>query len=179
MTQVGSVYGDALYDLAKESQLEDTILSQLLALSQSFREEPAFLQLLTSHSIPKQERCNILEESFRRRCHAYVLNFLKILTEKGYARHFHHCCDAYQHRYDEDHGILPVTAVTAIALSDEQKEKLSGKLQSLTGKTIRLENRIDPECLGGIRLDYDGKRLDGTVAHRLSAIRSKLSNTVL
>ena len=48
-----------------------------------------------------------------------------------------------------------------------------------TGKTIDLQNRIDPACLGGIRLDYDGKRLDDTVSHRLDSIGALLKNTVL
>ena len=49
----------------------------------------------------------------------------------------------------------------------------------ITGKTIELTNRVDPDVLGGIRLDYDGKRLDDTVSHRLEAIRSMLNTTVL
>jgi len=179
MTQVGTVYGEALYELAKSEALEESILSELSALAQSFHQEPDFLRLLAAHNISKQERCAILDNCFRGKCHIYVLNFLKILTEKGYPRHFQHCCDAYQHRYDLDHGILPVTAVTAIPLNQTQSAKLSKKLGSITGKTIRLENRVDPDCLGGIRLDYDGKRLDDTVVHRLNSIRTRLKSTML
>ncbi len=179
MTQVGTIYGEALYDLAKSEDLCDHVLQELSALSQSFRQEPEFLRLLAAHNLPKQERCAILDACFRGKCHIYVLNFLKILTEKGYPRHFSDCCDAYQHRYDLDHGILPVTAVTAFPLNKTQSTKLTEKLGSITGKTIRLENRVDPACLGGIRLDYDGKRLDDTVAHRLDSIRTKLKSTML
>ena len=49
----------------------------------------------------------------------------------------------------------------------------------MTGKTISLTNRIDPDCLGGIRLDYDGTRMDDTVLHRLESVRKLLKNTVL
>jgi len=42
-----------------------------------------------------------------------------------------------------------------------------------------VHNRIDPECLGGVRLDYDGKRVDGSVANRLETVRNMLKNTVL
>ena len=72
-----------------------------------------------------------------------------------------------------------MTAGSAMALSQSQKDKLTAKLEALTGKSIQLINRVDPECLGGIRLDYDGKRVDGTVAHRLESVRSMLKNTVL
>jgi len=33
--------------------------------------------------------------------------------------------------------------------------------------------------LGGMRLDYDGKRVDDTVAHRMDAVRKRLKNNVL
>lgn len=179
MTGAGSVYGEALYDLAKTEGLSGAIMDQLSVLDESFRSEPDFLRLLSSPNLTKQERCAVLEESFRGKVHDYVLNFLKILTEKGYIRHFSACCAAFGEHYDADNGILPVTAVTAVALRPEQAERLTGKLSQLTGKTVRLTNRVDPGVLGGIRLDYSGNRLDDTVEHRLAAIRDMLSNTVL
>ena len=66
-----------------------------------------------------------------------------------------------------------------MALTKEQAEKLSAKLGQLTGKKIDLTNRVDPGILGGVRLDYDGKRLDDTVSHRLESVRAMLKNTVL
>ena len=179
MTEVGTVYGESLYELAKDESLSQELGQQLKVLRQSFQQEPDFLRLLSSPSLTKAERCQVLDDSFRGKIHPYLLNFLKILTEKSYIRHFSDCCAAYAQRYNEDNGILPVTAVTAIALTAQQTDALSEKLSRITGKTIDLTNRIDPSCLGGIRLDYDGQRLDDTVAHRLRSIRDLLKNTVL
>ena len=179
MTQVGNVYGEALYDLAKSEGLDAQILGELEVLNASFSQEPAYLRLLAAPNVSKEERCQILDSSFRDKAHPYVLNFLKILTEKGYPRHFSDCYNAYRVHFNADHGILPVKAVTAVALTEDQSARLQKKLQTITGKTIELTNRVDPDILGGIRLDYDGKRLDDTVSHRLETIRSMLSNTVL
>lgn len=179
MTQIGTVYGQALYDLAKSEALSSGILEQLAALNEAFSQEPDFLRLLAAPNVSKEERCGILDESFREAVHPYVLNFLKILSEKGYSRHFPDCVSAYRDLYNLDNGILPVKAVTAVPLSDAQSQKLSKKLSAITGKTVVLQNRVDPGILGGVRLDYDGRRLDDSVAHRLDAIRSTLSNTVL
>ena len=179
MTEAGSVYGLALYDLAKSEGLTEQILKELSVLRQSFEEEPDCLKLLHTPALSKQERCDILDASFRGKLQPYLLNFLKILTEKGYIHHFSHCCDAYRDQYNRDHGILPVTAVTAVPMTDAQQKRLKEKLEALTGKTVELHSRIDPSCLGGVRLDYDGKRVDDTVSHRLDAVRTLLKNTVL
>ena len=179
MTEVGNVYGESLYELAKEENLTTQIGDQLKVLKQSFLQEPDFAKLLSSPNLTKAERCRILDNSFRGKVHPYLLNFLKILTEKNYIRHFCDCCDAFAEHYNLDNGILPVTAVTAAELSHTQADRLTDKLSRITGKQIELHNRIDPTVLGGIRLDYDGQRLDDTVSHRLEAIRAVLHKTVL
>ena len=179
MTQIGSVYGEALYELACSEGLDKAILDELKVLDESFHQEPGFVKLLCSHSVSKQERCQVLDDSFRGKVNQYLLNFLKILTEKGYMHHFTHCCEAYTRHYNEDHNILSVRAVTAVPLTDKQAQALTQKLTRMTGKTILLDNRVDATCLGGVRLDYDGRRLDDTICDRMESIRELLKNTVL
>ena len=179
MTEIANTYGQALYDLAKEENLTKDILSQLTVLKEVFKCEGSFVQLLCTPSIPKHERTQVLDDSLRASVHPYVLNFLKILTEKGYIKHFSDCCELFRQQYNADNGILAVTAVTKLPLSDELKKKLTDKISAVTGKTIDLVNKVDSEVLGGVRLDLDGKSVDGTVRARLDEIRSVLKNTVL
>ena len=179
MTEVATTYGQAMYDLARDEGKSRQILAELSVLDQSLSAEPEFIQLLGSPNIPKEERVQILDSSFRGKIDPYVLNFLKVLTEKGYMRHFSGCCQFYRQCYNKDNGIMPVIAYTAVPLSDELRRKLTAKLSTVTGKTIELDCRIDPETLGGVRRDFDGKQVDGTVRRRLEDIRGLLKNTVL
>jgi len=179
MSSIGTVYGQALYDLAKEEGLDGSVLEQITALDAGFRAEPEYIRLLCAANLSKAERCAIVDDSFRGKVEPCLLNFMKILTEKGYMRAFSGCCKSYQACYNEDHGILEVTAATAVPMTQEQIERLSKKLESITGKSIRLHNTLDPKVLGGVRLDYDGKRVDDTLQHRLDSIRSLLADTVL
>ena len=179
MNQIGTVYGQGLYALAKEEALEDVILQQLSVLETCFAQEPAYGKLLSSHNLPKAERIALLDEGFGNTVHVYVLNFLKLLTEKGYIRHFSDCCKAYRNQYRTDKGILEVRVVSAVALSDAQKNKLTDKLTAITGKQIDLVCRQDPAVLGGVRLQFDGKQVDGTLQSRLQEMEKQLKNTVL
>ena len=72
-------------------------------------------------------------------------------------------------------GIKAIDAM--IPIGRGQRELIIGDRQ--TGKTVELVCRVDPAVLGGVRLDYDGKRVDGTVANRLDTIRTMRKNTVL
>ncbi len=179
MTQIGTVYGQALYSLAKDEGICEEIFKDLQVLQESFDEAPDYLVLLSVANISVEERCQIVETAFRERVHPYVLNFLKILTEKGYARHFKACFLGYEEQYNSDNGILPIKAVSAVPLSVEQTERLIAKLSRITGKNIRLTQEVSPECMGSMRLDFEGKRIDDTVRNRLNDINNRLKKTVL
>jgi len=179
MSRIGSAYAQGLYTLAAEEALTGQILQQLQVLDESFSENPDFIRLLSAPNLSKQERCQILDDSFRGKIHGYVLNYLKLLTEKGYIRHFSDSVRAYTDQYNADNGVLVVEAVSAVALSQQQKTRLIQKLEAMTGKIVQLRQRIDPQVLGGLRLDYDGKRIDGTVKNRLEAVGKLLQNTVI
>ena len=179
MTEIARMYGGSLYDLAAEEGLETRVLDELDEAAKLIRDDPEYLRLLSTPSIPKKERCALLDEAFRGQVHLYVLNFLKILCEKGTLRELPGCARAYRIRYNAAHGILEATAITAIAMTAAQTEQLRQKLETITGKKIDLATKIDPSVLGGIRLDIEGTELDGTVQNRLSALRRDIASVTL
>ena len=175
MTETARMYGGSLYDLAAEEGLEARILDELDGAVAVFREDPEYLHLLSIPSIPKKERCALLDEAFRGQVHLYVLNFLKILCEHGTLRELPGCARAYRIRYNAAHGILEATATSAVPLTEGQKAALKQKLESVTGKTIDLAAKVDKAVLGGIRLDIEGTELDGTVKNRLASLRRSIA----
>lgn len=179
MTQVATAYGGALYDLAREEGLEETILKQLEMTKTLWQENPEYVRLLREPSVPKQERCRLLDESFSGQVHVYLLNWLKILCEKGYIAQVGGCLQAFRQMYNRDHNILEVRAVTAVPLREALREKLVARLMATTGKSVDLTCSVDPSCLGGIRLEMEGKLLDGTVRRRLDELQSSLRRLVL
>jgi len=179
MTAAASVYGEALYMLAKDENKSELMLTQLKTLDESFAEEPEFLRLLSAPNLSKIERKEILDKCFRGTLDPYLLNFLKILMEKGYIRQFSGCVQVFRELYNAEHGIMSVSAVTAVPMTSMQRERLAEKLSGITGKKIELTNTVDPACIGGVRLDYDGKRVDDTIIHRLDTVSNMLKNTIL
>lgn len=179
MTKAAGQYGRALYALARDEGICDLVLEQMQVLAEAFQEEPDFLRLLASPNLSKQARLDILDASFREKLHPYLLNFLKILTVQRLIQTFPDCCRYVESCYYADNGIVPVRVYTAQPLNPEQTRLIKGKMENITGKTVILKTRIDPACLGGVRLCYDGKQVDGTVKSRLDAIGKLLKNTVI
>ena len=174
MTQLEQSYAAGLYVLGQEEQITDELMQELSVLEETVGKDEAYISLLSTPALSKEERCALLDQAFRDKVHIYVLNFMKILTEKGYIRHFSGCCRAFRQQYNDDRGILSVRVVSAAVLTGPQKQRLKETLEKRTGKTVELQFSIDPHVLGGVRLDYDGVRIDGTVRSRLDEVRKLL-----
>ena len=56
MSRTGRLYGDSLYDLAAGEGLEEAIREQMEQIRELFRENPAYVKLLSQPVIPLEER---------------------------------------------------------------------------------------------------------------------------
>lgn len=174
MTEIGREYGEGLYALCLEEGMTAEVLDEINLLSASFDEQSDFTHLLSNRSIPRQERLQVLDDTFRGKINPYVLNFLKILLEKGMLNEFPDCAKAFYEACCRDQDIAEALVTTASPLSDEQMEKIRQKLSAMTGKKITLQTKIDQSLLGGVLLEMDGKRYDDTIKGRLMNIRSSM-----
>ena len=178
-TQTAKTYAGALYELAESEQLTDVILNDLTLVRTLLRENPNYLRLLCTPSIPKKERCGLLSQALRGSVHDYTLHFLMLLCENDTLSQFSGCAAEYRARYNEAHGILSVCAVSAVPMSQALCEKLQKKLESRTGKRVELTTRVDARLLGGVRLELPDRQLDGSVQFHLDQLQKQLHETVL
>ena len=175
MTEFGREYGEGLYALCREEGIEKPCLEELQALQAAFKENGAFLQLLANMTLSKEERVRIVQDTLGGQVHTYVLNFIKILVERGAVHAFSECVKACQEAYNRDHRVAEAEVTTASPLNAEQKEKLIQKLRQMSGREVVLKEKIDPSVLGGVLLEMDGKRYDNTVLNRLKTIRQAMA----
>lgn len=178
MTELAKRYGGSLYELAAEENLTDELFAAAAHRGKQHRSRAAVPASALDAQRSQKERCVLLDKAFEG-AHPYLVSFLKLLCEEDLLGELPGCLRAYQDRYNVDHNILEVTAVSAIALTAPSREKLLAKLQKMTGKNIVLTETVDPAVLGGLRLDMDGTRLDGTVQRHLERLRTEIDSAVL
>ncbi|WP_034445300.1 ATP synthase F1 subunit delta [Butyrivibrio sp. AE2032] len=179
MTKAGDLYGQSLYDLAAEENLTDDILGEMEAVKGIFKENPDYVTLLSEPSVPKKERLQLVDEALGESLTPYHLNFIKILIEKGLLREYSACYNRFRKNYNETHGIAEAFVTTAVTLSDSQLATLKEKLEKISGKKVLLQQKTDPDILGGVRVDLEGQLFDGTVKGRLSELRKKVDDVVI
>ncbi|MDO4521721.1 MAG: ATP synthase F1 subunit delta [Eubacteriales bacterium] len=179
MTQTARLYGGSLYELAAEEQLTDIIMEQMKEIRQLFRENPDYMRLLSEPSIPKHERTEMIETAMGARVQRYLVNFLKILCERGILREYAGCCEEFTRRYNADQNIAEAVVTAAVRLSESQMQALTERLEKISGKRISLIQKTDPTVLAGLRVELEGRQMDGTISGRLSGISRKLNELVV
>lgn len=175
MTELAREYGEGLYDLAVDEHLTDELLDQAGVLLTAFREQPDFLRLLSNRALGVHERLGILDETFRNRVHPYLLNFLKLLCQRDALHEYAGCVEAYTAHYDADHDNALATVTTAVPLKEDQRTALLERLKQMTGRHVRLTEKLDPTVVGGVLLEMDGKRWDNTLRKRLEDMRQVIA----
>lgn len=175
MTDTSKSYADALFSLALET---NTVFETLMALKEMrngiYATEGA-LDLLASPSIPKDERCAVLEKAFGDVQPEHVMSFVGVLIQHGHIRELDDCLEAYTALHDE-HSRLSIAYVTsAVELTKAEKAELTEKLGRKLNRYIHLECAVDPSLLGGLVVQVDGKVIDGSLKHKLQEIKEVMN----
>ncbi len=174
MKNYADEYGLALYNLSIEAECSHEIFNDFASVSDIFKSNPEFLRLLSNPMLTASERAMSVKNVFGSKINHYLLNMMMILAEKRSLDMIEKCWLEFRKHYCKANNILAVTATAAAPLSEEQKQKLISKLESKLGSKILLSCVVDPRCLGGIVLEYDGKRVDASVKQRFKSLRQTI-----
>ena len=63
---------------------------------------------------------------------------------------------------------------SAVALSDDQTQRLAASLKQATGKDVDIRVTVDPTVLGGIVTTIGDTVIDGSVRSRLAQVKSHI-----
>lgn len=179
MSDVSKEYGEALFELARDENLDFEILGQIRVIRDILEKNPDYLRLLCAPNVSKEERVQAVEAAFGGRVHKYVCSFLKLVTERGHAKEIPACIAEYESCYYEYKGLILAEVKSAVELSDRQKNAILAKLEKSTGSDIELKCTVDPGLIGGMRILVNGALYEGSVKAKLDGLRSTLSGTTL
>ncbi len=176
---VSRTYSEALFQVALEEKKVDLFLEELVFVVGSLKMHPEFFTLFKSPQINVVEKKEIISEVFKDKLSKEMFNFLKILLDKNRGYYIELIKNEYENMLNKHKGILNAVATTAIPLSDEDSLKLREKLEKMTGKNIKITNKIDESLLGGVLVRIGDKVIDGTIKGRLDEVKESLSQIIV
>ena len=179
MADVAKEYGSALFELADEEGIEECILHELLVLKDILKSNPDFMKLLDAPNINLDERIGTIDMVFKDKLHKYLCSFMKLMTERRHIPYLFACFSEYERCYEEHNAIVEAHVTSAVELSETQKKALFEKLREKAGKKIVMKCHVEPELIGGIKVNMDGVLFEGSIRARLDELRTNLKKETL
>ncbi len=170
---VENEYAQAIYDLAKEENKIDIINECFIVVNKSI-ENNDFMELLSSPKITKEEKKNILTKVYGK-LDSLFLDFMYVLIDNNRINRISYIYDYYNQLIKIEHNILHIEAYSVKELTKAQIDNLRKTLSSYyNGKTLEIENIVDPKLIGGVRIECNGKTLDVTLKKSLANMKDSL-----
>jgi len=161
---------DVLYPESAEAGLE-----QLESFNALLKDQPDGRRLLENPTFAGDRRKRLLKEiSDALGLDRRVANFVGILTDRNRLSLLDELIVTYQKLLDERMGIVRAIIKAARPLDASEQRKLSGKLEQVTGKQVRMEIAVDPSLIGGVVAQVGSTVYDGSVRQQLNAFKSRL-----
>ncbi len=169
-------YAQAAFELASES---GSLNDWSVALSEigEFMANPEVARVLENTRIAPAAKLSLIDQALGT-LPPVAVNLARLLVQKGRTRLATEIAVEFRRLADVSQGIEHAKAVTAVPLTEPEREALVTRLQSQTGKRIMLETEVNPNLIGGLLLQIGDRMVDSSTRARLHALRENLVGSV-
>ncbi|HWM93621.1 MAG TPA: ATP synthase F1 subunit delta [Thermoanaerobaculia bacterium] len=171
---IARIYSKAMLDLAEEQGEADNLLGELQEAVKFLGRSPEFEQFLGSPLVDDEDRSRTLERAFRGRASDLLVDSLQVVNRKGRLGLLRAIAEGYRIEHSLVRGIVEAHVRTAIPLSEALRARVRESVARYTGKQPRLIEKVDPSLIGGIVIDVEGRKIDGSVASKLRELGQAL-----
>ena len=166
-------YAQAAFELARDRDELEVWERDLRALAEALA-SPQALAFVASRRVSAAAN-----EAFLRRAveepAPLVWNLVRLLAAKGRLALLPQIAEQFQALLDEHRGIAHAQVMTAVPMSEEERQALARRLSELTGKQVSLEVQEDAEILGGLVARIGDRLIDGSTRSKLRALKRRLA----
>lgn len=173
-SMVAKRYALALFQIAKEQELLDRMEEELRVVKEVFTYNTDLNAVLKSPNLEAEKKKAILSEAFAS-MNPYLLNTLQLLIDRHRETELMAVVDEFIELANEERGIAEAEVYTTRPLTDAEREAISASFAAKIGKkSLRIENIVDSNLLGGVRLRIGNRIYDGSLRGKLDRLERKL-----
>lgn len=172
-------YAEALFDVLGGDAERRKALEILRRLSQLWRQERDLRKLMAAPHVRPERRVEAAARLLGAPLGHPLDFFLTMVLERRRYGLLALLPEAFEAVMDERAGVARIVVSTAAPLDDELRARLTSIGERLTGRRVRLDERVGPEVLGGISLRVGDRVIDFTLRTLLSAMTEQLASAPL
>jgi F-type H+-transporting ATPase subunit delta len=173
--EVARKYAQALFLSAKEKGLLDKAYEQFASLKAFLESDPTLLNFLNAPQVLDEHKLALVQKAFGGRLERLFVEFLLVLVRKHRIAFLPEVIDEFTRLVEAEKGIGRVTVISAVPLTEDERQNLTDKLTAKTGLKIVLEEKVDPDILGGMIVILHNEIIDGSVRRGLDLLQEQLA----
>ncbi|WP_061961791.1 F0F1 ATP synthase subunit delta [Demequina flava] len=132
------------------------------------------LTAMSNRSATKDQRLGLLEDTLGGKLHPTTAALLERVVGVPRARRLVPAIKLLLEQAAQRRGRTVASVTAATELSAAQRERLASILAKAYGREIQINVAVDPEVLGGIRVQVGSEVVDGTIFNKLDDARRRL-----
>ena len=175
MEEIARVYGDALFEVAREKDKLDPIREQLGEFADALNESNDMRVLFFSPYFSSADKREAIGNSISGASDE-LINFLELLAEKHRMPAIFRIRDRFDELWAQANRRLEVTLTSAVELDKKVAEQVRKEVERQTDREIDLETRVDPDILGGLVLQVGNRVLDASLRGKLEKLRKQVAS---
>jgi F-type H+-transporting ATPase subunit delta len=148
----------------------DNAEDELFRFARTVEATPELRNALSDRSIPLSNREDLVGELLTGRATATTVALAKRAV-RARERTFAHTIEGFVTLAAAHRNRIVATVRIAHPMTDDQRRRLREVLSSQIGREVAVQEIIDPDVLGGVRVELGGEVIEGTVADRLEQAR--------
>ncbi|PGY12529.1 F0F1 ATP synthase subunit delta [Bacillus sp. AFS031507] len=173
-SMVAKRYALALFQIAKETQTLGVIEEELRVVKEVVQYNPELKNILNSSKLSIEEKKEIIKSSFAT-VNVNVLNTMLILIDRHREDQIVDVANEFLELANDEMGIAEAKVYSTRELTDAEREAISSVFAAKVGKkSLKIENIVDSNLLGGIRLRIGNRIYDGSLRGKLDRLERKL-----
>ena len=176
MTTTSREYAEALFELAVQANQTKETSDGLETVVSALLQTPEYQALLASPAIGKEERLNALDTAFRGKIPDILLAILRMMVSRGQIAALNGMARDYEEMARGYRGESMAIVTSAVPLKEAETVALRAKLEKKLARKITLQCVTDPDLIGGIRVEVDGRVIDGTIRNKLDEIKEVMNS---
>jgi F-type H+-transporting ATPase subunit delta len=170
-------YARALYALADQKKLVDTVREELWALREALMDE-SLRDLFLRHARLSSDSQRALMERFSAQtkfCDP-TRRFLTLMGKNRRLRYLGATVEAFLSLLAEKAGEYFADVFSAKPLSEAEQRKLVDRLEKTMKGKVYLRMGTDPDLLGGVIVKVGSRQIDATVKGKLATLERQLKS---
>lgn len=182
MTELGTVrsgtvegYAEAIVTVARSEQALERVEDELFHIARTVESNGELSQRLSDPGLDTATKLEIVHGLLSGRAHPQTVSAVMYVVQSGRARQLPDIADAVVQLAAASRQRAVAEVRSAIPLDADTQQRLSTALQKATGRQVEIKVTVDPDVVGGVIVTMGDTVIDGSIARRLTELRSRLT----